>query len=133
MDVQEFFKKNLRYVALILLALFFIKSFQTCTRKMEVRKLEKEIVYLNDSLNTMYGSEKTILLEENFKLKDSIKDLNHQVKLANSERDAAIERAAAIQSTAEKIRENTTIKIENISERDSADKSDTTINKDNYE
>ena len=118
MDVQVFFKKNLRYIALILLTLFFIKSFQSCNRKMEVSKLEKEIVYLNDSLNTMHGSEKSLLLQENLELKDSIKDLNYQVKLAEAERDAANKRADAVQSTASKIRENTTIKIENKSEND---------------
>jgi len=119
MDVQQFFKKNLRYVTLIILALFFIKSFQSCNRNMQVRKLQKEIVYLNDSLTTIHGSEKTLLLQENLELKDSIKDLAYQVKLAEAERNAANKRADAIQSTAEKIRDNTTIKIENKnSERD---------------
>lgn len=118
MDVQQFFKKNLRYIAMILLALFFIKSFQSCNRNMQVRKLEKEIVYLNDSLTTMHGSEKTLLLQENLELKDSIKDLTYQVKLANSEKEAAIERANAVQRTAERVRENTTIKIENRSDKD---------------
>jgi limonene-1,2-epoxide hydrolase len=118
MDVQQFFKKNLRYITLILLALFLLKSMQNCNRNMEVRKLEKEIVYLNDSLTTIHGSEKTLLLQENLNLKDSIKDLAYQVKLSEAERDAANKRADAIQSTASKIRENTTIKIENKSDKD---------------
>lgn len=118
MDVQHFFKKNLRYITLILLALFFIKSFQSCNRNMQVKKLEKEIIYLNDSLSSMHGSEKTLLIQENLQLKDSIKDLRYQVKIAETERDAAKERADAVQSTVSKIRENTTIKIENKSDKD---------------
>jgi len=118
MDVQQFFKKNLRYITLIILALFFIKSFQSCNRNMQVRKLEKEIVQLNDSLSTMHGTEKAFLIEQLEVAEDSIKELNYQVKLANAERDAANKRADAVQSTAERVRENTTIKIENKSETD---------------
>jgi len=118
MDVQQFFKKNLRYITLIILALFFIKSFQSCNRNMQVRKLEKEIVQLNDSLSTMHGTEKAFLIEQLEVAEDSIKELNYQVKLSNAERDAANKRADAVQSTAERVRENTTIKIENKSETD---------------
>jgi limonene-1,2-epoxide hydrolase len=119
MDIQEFFKKNIRYVALILLALFFVKSFQSCNRNMQVKKLEKEIVYLNDSLTNIHGSEKSDLLLELRVAEDSISELNYLVKIANSEKNAAERRAEAIQSTAEKIKGNTTIRIESRSEKDS--------------
>jgi len=113
MDVQQFFKKNLKYIVLILLALFFIKSFQSCNRSMTIKKLDKEIVYLNDSLNIIHGTEKEALIIELRDCNALNKELEYEVKLANSERDAANKRADAVQSTAEKIRENTTIKIEN--------------------
>ena len=119
MDVQEFFKKNLRYVALILLALFFLKSFQSCNRKMTISRMDKEIVHLNDSLNMMYGTEKEALMIELRDCKDLNQKLEYDVKLAESERDAANKRADAVQSTAERIRDNTTITIENKSEEDS--------------
>ena len=117
MNNKTFFEKNLKYIAMILLALFFLKSFQSCNRKMENTKLDKEIVYLNDSLNTMHGTEKATLL---FQLEDCNNEKQHlqyEVKLANAERDAANRRADAVQSTASKIRENTTIKIENKNEK----------------
>jgi len=113
MDVPTFFKKNLRWITLALLALFFVKSFQSCNRNMEVKKLDKEIIILNDSLTSMFGSEKATLVLELQECKDSNRELQYEVKLAESERDAANRRANAVQSTAEKIRENTTIKIEN--------------------
>jgi len=118
MTVQDFFKKNLKYVAIILLALFFIKSFQSCNRNMTIKKLDKEIVHLNDSLNTMFGTEKETLIIELRDCNAAKRELEYEVRLANSERDAANKRADAVQSTAEKIRDNTTIKIENNSSRD---------------
>ena len=119
MDVQHFFKKNLKYITLIILALFFIKSFQSCNRNMMVNKLEKEIIYLNDSLSTMHGSEKSQLLLELREANDSIQELNYELRLAQDRVDAANKRADAVQSTAERIRDNTTITIENKSEEDS--------------
>lgn len=113
MDIQQFFKKNLRYIALILLALFFMKSFQSCNRNMTIKKMDKEIVHLNDSLSTMFGTEKETLILELQECKNANRELEYEKKLANAERDAANRRADAVQSTAEKIRDNTTIKIEN--------------------
>jgi hypothetical protein len=118
MAAKQFLEKNQKYIVLILLALFFIKTFQSCNRNMTVNKLNKEIVYLTDSLNTMMTNETGMLLLELNKAKDSIKTLHYEVKLAQSKEISANNRADAIQSTAAKIRENTTIKIENNSHRD---------------
>ena len=118
MDVQVFFKKNLKYVTLIFLALFFIKSFQSCNRNMTIKKMDKEIVYLNDSLNTMHGTEKEALIIELKNCNAAKQELEYEVKLANAEKESANKRADAVQSTAEKIRDNTTIKIENKSSKD---------------
>ena len=118
MDVPTFFKKNLRYITIGLMLLFFIKSFQSCNRNMTIKKMDKEIVHLNDSLSTMFGTEKETLILELRACENDKQRLEYEVKLANSERDAANKRADAVQSTASKIRENTTIKIENNSSRD---------------
>jgi len=118
MDAQQFFKKNLRYVTIGLLLLFLIKGVQSCNRNIMIKRKDKEIIELNDSLNTMYGTEKALLVLELQEANDSIKELNYLVKLANAGKDAAYKRADAVQSTAEKIRENTTIKIENNSRND---------------
>jgi len=118
MDVPTFFSKNLKWITLIVVALFFIKSFQSCNRNMTIKKMDKEIVHLNDSLSTMFGTEKETLVLRLMDCEDDIQRLEYEVKLANSERDAANRRADAVQSTAEKIRDNTTIKIENKSDKD---------------
>jgi len=118
MNVETFFKKNLKYITLILLALFFIKTSQSCNRGMANTRLEKENNYLVDSLTTMHATEKGVYIIQIQNCADKVKELEYEVKLANAERDAANKRADAVQSTASKIRENTTIKIENKSEKD---------------
>ena len=118
MNVETFFKKNLKYIAVILLALFFIKSFQSCNRDMVNKRLVKENTQLVDSLSIMHGTEKSTLMLQLSECEDENQRLEYEVKLANSEKEAANRRANAVQSTAEKIRENTTIKIENKSETD---------------
>ena len=118
MNVETFFKKNLKYIAVILLALFFIKSFQSCNRDMANKRLIKENAQLIDSLSIMHGTEKSTLMLQLSECEDENQRLEYEVKLANSEKEAANRRANAVQSTAEKIRENTTIKIENKSETD---------------
>lgn len=120
MSPKQFLEKNQKYVVLILLSLFFIKSFQSCSRNMEVKKLNKEITYLSDSLNTMMSNETGELVTKLNKAHDSIKTLNYEVRIAQSKENSANRRANAIQSTAEKIRENTTIKIENNSRPDTS-------------
>ena len=118
MNVETFFKKNLKYITIILLALFFIKSFQSCNRDMANTRLEKENTQLVDSLTYMHNTEKGMYVIQLKNCSDQIQELQYEVKLANAERDAADRRANAVQSTAEKIRENTSITIENKSKQD---------------
>lgn len=105
MNAQEFFKKNMKYIIIVLILLFFLKSFQSCNRNMNITKLEKQKIALIDSIIYLHDSISTLHL--------SIKDLNYEVKLAQTKEASAIDKANAIQSTAAKIRKNTTIKIEN--------------------
>lgn len=115
MTAQDFFKKNLRYITIGLFVVFMLKSFQSCNRNMEVKKLTKENAYLVDSLNTMHSTEKATLLFQLEDCNDTRKQLEYEVKLANAGKVSANRRADAVQSTAEKVRDNTTttIKIEN--------------------
>ena len=114
MNVETFFKKNLKYITIILLALFLIKSSQSCNRNMANKRLTKENTYLVDSLTTMHTSEKGVYLLQLQNCSDKVKELEYEVKLANAEIVAANRRADAVQSTAEKVRDHTTktIKIE---------------------
>jgi len=73
--------------------------------------MTNEITHLEDSLSSMYGTEKATLF---LQLKDCNTEktqLEYEVKLANSQRDGANKRADAVQSTAEKTRSNTTSTI----------------------
>ena len=115
---QSFIEKNLVYITIIVVFLFIFKTTQSCNRNMKNIKLTNDIEYLQDSLNIFHGSEKTLLLEQLDIADDSIKELNYELRLAKDRVDAANRRANAIQSTAEKIKDNTNITIENKSEKD---------------
>ena len=112
MNLETFFKKNSKYVILVFVVLFLLKTVQSCNRNMTIKKLTKNNIELSDSLNTEHDVEKAELNKQLLIAKDSIKELNYEVKLAKAGESAAQDKADAVQSTAEKIRENTTVKIE---------------------
>jgi hypothetical protein len=118
MNVETFFSKNLKYIAFIFFALFIIKSAQSCNRDMATKRIVKENAYVVDSLNAIIDTDKGTYIMQLKDCNDNVQELQYEVKLANSERDAANRRADAVQSTAEKIRENTSITIENKSKTD---------------
>ena len=118
MNTETFFSKNLKYIALILLALFLIKTTQSCNREMANKRMVKENTYIIDSLNTIIDTDKGTYILQLEECNDKVQELEYEVKLANSEKEAANRRANAVQSTAEKIRENTSITIENKSIQD---------------
>ena len=108
---QQFFSKNMKWVLLVVSFLFFVKTFQSCNRDMQIRQLDTEITQLNDSLSTMFGTEKETLLLQLRECEKDKSQLQYEVKLAESQRDEANKRADAVQSTAEKTRSNTTSTI----------------------
>jgi hypothetical protein len=85
---------------------------------MEVKKLEKESTYLVDSLNNQWEAEKSAYILQIQDYSDEVQKLQYEVKLAESQKESADRRANAVQSTAEKIRKNTSITIENKSVQD---------------
>ena len=108
---EQFFKKNMKWILLVVTVLFLVKSVQSCNRDMTITNLSDEIIQLNDSLSTTFGTEKEELLIQLRDCEKLTSDLEHNVKLANSQRDEANKRADAVQSTAEKTRSNTTSTI----------------------
>ena len=108
---EQFFKKNMKWILLVVTILFLVKSVQSCNRNMTITNLSDEIIQLEDSLSLTYGTEKEELLLQLRNCEKLTSDLEHDVKLANSQRDEANKRADAVQSTAEKTRSNTTSTI----------------------
>lgn len=108
---QEFFKKNMKWILLIVFLLFFVKTFQSCNRNMTIGYLNEEIIHLNDSLSSTYGTEKESLLLQLRECEQKTTQLQYEVNLAEARRDEANKRADAVQSTAEKTRSNTTSTI----------------------
>jgi len=78
---------------------------------MVITNLDSEIIHLNDSLSSIYGTEKETLLLQLRECETENAQLEYEVKLANAAEEAANKRADAVQSTAEKTRSNTTSTI----------------------
>jgi hypothetical protein len=114
--MEKWLRKNLKYITLILLALFLIKNTQSCNRKMSIRIMEKNLTTECDSLlmsrdHMIESLQKDKVIQEYY-----IKDLENELKIAGVKVDAAEKRASAVQQTAEKIRTNTTIQIKGAEE-----------------
>ena len=127
---MDWLNKNLKYIALILMALLFMKTFQSCNRKMSLRVVEKNLTYEMDSLlgqKDLIISEKNLVidsLESEILTRDFlIKDLYNDLEVAGVKVDAAERRADAVQQTAERIKQNTTIEVKGV-ERDTTNNED---------
>lgn len=100
----QFFTKNIKWIALILLFLFLLKSVQSCNRNMKLNIIENEYIIEIDSLKTLYNDYYKVT-------QDSIKKLNFELQLANEHVKSANEKATAVQNAVEKIRANTTTTV----------------------
>jgi len=116
--MEKFLKKNLKWIALLFLFLFCIKSFQSCLRGTELTRLEKNLTYNCDSLindkNIIIDSLETEVITKDY----IIYDLTNELKIAGVKVNEAQKRADAVQKTAEdgfraaeKIKTNQTIEI----------------------
>jgi hypothetical protein len=101
---EQFFSKNMKWFALVLLLLFLFKTTQSCNRKMKLNMGAKQYIEQIDSLKNLYSNYKEVT-------QDSIKKLNFELKLQGEKAQEADKRAAAVQSVAEKIRANTTTTV----------------------
>jgi hypothetical protein len=124
---MDWLKKNLRYITIALLALLFIKTFQSCNRKMALNVVEKNLTEERDSLlaeKDLIISEKNYIIDslekENLTKEFLIKDLENDLEIAGVKVNAAERRADAVQQTAESIKANTTIEVKGV-ERDTTE------------
>lgn len=101
---NNFFTKNLKWIALVLFLLLCFKSIQSCNRKMGSTITQKQYVYILDSLKKDYSN-----LEKEYN--DTVKKINFELRLASEKAGEADKRATAVQSVAEKIRANTTTTV----------------------
>jgi len=100
---QQFFSKNMKWIVLILFILLLFKTIQSCNRETFLDISSKTYIVQIDSLK-----KQTQIYH------DSIKQLNFNLKIADRLTSAANERANAVQSTAEKIKANTTITVKGV-------------------
>ena len=124
---MDWIKKNLKYITIVFIALFFVKTFQSCNRKMSLRVVEKNLTEECDSLllvkdNIIRGKNLVIdsLTKENLTKDFLIKDLENDLEIAGVRVNAAERRADAVQQTAERIKTNTTIEVKGV-ERDTTE------------
>jgi len=101
---QEFFEKNMKWIALLFFFLFLLKSVQSCNRNMGTRLTEKQSKHAIDSLTKKYN----VLERES---SATIKQLEFELRLQSEKAGEADKRATAIQSVAEKIKSNTTTTV----------------------
>ena len=101
---EQFFSKNMKWIALALFFLLLFSSIRSCNRKMQLSMGTKQYVEQIDSLKNLYSNYR----EET---QDSIKKLNFELKLAKEHAKAADDRASAVQNAVEKIKSNTTTTV----------------------
>lgn len=114
---MEWFSHNQKWIILVLLLLLMIKSFQSCNRKMEVKRTERILNHERDSLFFNASIIQDSLVKEIIIRDNIIKNLTYEVKIAEIKVNEAEKRAEAVQKAAEKIRTNTTIRIEGADEK----------------
>jgi len=109
MTPQEFFNRNLKWLALALLFLLVFKSMQSCNRNISLSMSTKQYIHQIDSLKKQYVDYREVT-------QDSIKKLNFELKLANQRAKSSDERASAVQRAVEKIKSNTTVVVKGVEE-----------------
>ena len=111
--MEKWIKKNLRWIAMVLLFLFLIKSVQSCVQKSNITRTKKNLTAQYDTITwknaVVMDSLKKEILTKDF----MIQDLTFELKIAGVKVDEAQKRADAVQRTAEKVKSNTIIEIKN--------------------
>jgi len=106
---EQFFTKNMKWIALALVFLLVFSSIRSCNRKMQLSIGSKQYIEQIDSLKNLYSNCKETS-------QDSIKKLNFELQLAKEQVKSANDRATAVQSAVEKIKSNTTITVKGAEE-----------------
>lgn len=108
---KSWIEKNLKYITIVIFVLFFIKTIQSCNRKMTLNITETEFNEQIDSIQKRCIKTEDSLKSEILARDFVIKDLTTDLKIAGVKVDEAQSRADAVLRTAERIRSNTTIQI----------------------
>lgn len=103
MEMEKFVKKNLKWICIIFIFLFLLKSIQSCNRDNKLQKQSKKYSLQIDSLK-----------KENISKDFLILDLKNELKIAGVKYDEAQKRADAVQKTASAIKTNTTIEVKGV-------------------
>ena len=109
---KSWFKKNLKTLFIIAIALLLGQSFRGCINTSSLERQIKKIEYANDSISLtkeQQYADLQIVLDDS---QDENQRLIYELKVAGVIAIEAEKRAAAIQRTADKIKQNTTITIE---------------------
>lgn len=116
MTPEQFFTKNMKWIALALLFLFLLKTMQSCNRNMSITIIENKHAVVVDSLENVIDSIKTdyLFLKREYEL--ASEKFNFELRLEQSKADAANQRANAVQSAVEKLKTNTTITVKGAEE-----------------
>jgi hypothetical protein len=107
----SFLEKNIKNIAIVLLLLLVFQSMRGCVSNSSHTKEINTLTHINDSLNSIKDQE---LIEVDSILSqkiDFIQYLEYELKIAGVKVQAADDRAKAVQSTAEKVKNNTTTTI----------------------
>jgi len=115
---EQFFKKNMKWIVLILFVLFMVKTVQSCNRDMSITNLNKEITHLNDSLSTMFGTEKETLILELQDCKEKVVQAEHERDIYKTRAEGAERSETNMRQTLRDFKANTTITIEDKSGKD---------------
>lgn len=108
---KPWWEKNLKWITIGLLIFILFQSFNGCLRKTNYRRAEKRMLAEKDSV---YITQERKILDLQKIINEYQKEnqeLLFELRLAGVKADEAEKRAKAIQETAEKIRQNTTIEI----------------------
>lgn len=100
MTPEQFFLKNMKYIALLLFFLLALAKVQSCNKAVRLDISTKQYDHVIDSLK-----DKCQISQ------DSIQNLNFELKLAKANAKSADEKANAVQSVAEKLKTNTTVNV----------------------
>lgn len=109
--MDKFLKKNYKIIIMALLILFLFKSMQSCVRNESIERTKNTLTEEKDSIIAQKSMIQSKLHDSISVLNDSIKLLNFRIKLYKEKASGAEQRAIAVQSTAEKIKSHTTVRI----------------------
>jgi len=109
MTPEQFFTKNMKWIALALLFLLAFKTMQSCNRGMKLDMTNGTYIHQIDSLKKQYTDYREAT-------QDSIRRLNFELQLANQHAKSSDEKAKAVQSAVEKIKSNTTVVVKGVEE-----------------